>query len=296
MKRRTLLSKTLNRLTAGVVASIVFNPFETARAVGSFYSNAVTEAPTAADERSGVASRRATGDRYRMTYEWPGAGAHRWRLQVSVARAAYRAAAKRSRGYLGAFEAARRSRHARRLAGRLEAAEPVFPSGDRSFPGTGGGGLTDRERLDRAVGFARGLSYAVDPESKGVPEYHRTVEETLVDGRGDCKDLTYLLAGILSHPPFGYRVAMVFLPEHMLLGVHRSELPGAYADAPTLPGCEYVAVESTAADPIGEFRDKPVLAVYDDGIEHVDRSATLGTTAEFARDPTEFQFVANMRE
>lgn len=128
-----------------------------------------------------------------------------------------------------------------------------------------------------------------------MPESHRTVEETLVDGGGDCKDLTYLLVGVLSQPPFGYRTTMVFLSEHMLAGVHKDDLPGAYADAPTLPGDEYVAIESSSSQPVGSFRDKPVLAIYDDGFEYIDRPAVIRTAGEFARDPTEFRIVANLR-
>ena len=283
MQRRTIL-KTLNRLTLGTVAAIVFNPFETARSVVSFYSNALAETPL---ESPDAVARRTTDGTYRMRYGWTDRTAACWRLRVSVEQSAYDAASERSRGYLGAFDGARTNRHARRLAERLETAASTCRARDREPPGV--------ERLERAVGFARSLEYAVDPASKGIPEYHRTVEETLVDGRGDCKDLTYLLAGVLSHPPFEYRTAMVFLPEHMLLGVHAVDLPAPYAGASTLPDCEYVAIESTSGEPIGEFRDDPVLAVYADGVEYFDCSAIAKTTGELLRDPSKSEFIANLR-
>lgn len=283
MQRRTIL-KTLNRLTVGAVAAVVFNPFETARSVISVYSNALAETPA---EPSDAVTRRATDGAYRMEYKWTDGAATRWRLRVSVERSAYEAATERSRGYLGAFDDARTNRHAGRLAERLETATSTHRVGNTEPPGV--------ERLERAVGFVRSLEYVVDPESKGIPEYHRTIEETLVDGCGDCKDLTYLLVGVLSQPPFGYRTAMVFLPEHMLVGVHASDLPAGYDDAPTLPGCEYVAIESTSDEPVGEFRDEPVLAVYADGLEQFDRSAVAETAGEFLRDPSEAEFVSNLR-
>ena len=289
MRRRRLLRK-LGTLTAGAVGSTILNPFEVGRAAGSVYRTRLAETPSGPpDSPLANGARRLQDGVYRLTYEWLDHNARRWQLDFAVDQTAYTDAEARSWGYLQAFRAARTNSHAGRLGERLASATPQGPSSVSSDA------LTAADRLERAVGFVAGLEYAVDPDSKGVPEYHRLPEEMLVDGRGDCKDLTYLLAGMLSQPPFGYRTAMVLLPEHMLVGVHHADLPAAYADAPRLPDGEYVAIESTSTRPIGEFRDEPVLAIYDGGFCYVDHAAVAETTGRFLRDPTSFEVVGNLR-
>ncbi len=289
MKRRRLLRK-LGTLTAGAVGSTILNPFEVGRAAGSVYRTRLTETPSGPpDSPLTNGSRRLQDGVYQLTYEWLDHNARRWQLDFTVDQTAYTDAEARSWGYLQAFRAARTNSHAGRLGERLTSATPQGPSSVASDA------LTAADRLERAVGFVAGLEHVVDPDSKGVPEYHRLPEETLVDGRGDCKDLTYMLAGMLSQPPFGYRTAMVLLPEHMLVGVHHADLPAAYADAPRLPDGEHVAIESTSARPIGEFRDEPVLAIYDGGFRYVDHAAVRETAGRFLRDPTSFEVVDNLR-
>ncbi len=287
MRRRPLLRK-FGTLTAGAVGSTILNPFEVGRAVGSVYRTRLAETPSGPpDSPLANGSRRLQDGVYQLTYEWLDHRARRWHLDFAVDRTAYTDAEARSWGYLQAFRAARTNSHANRLGERLAGATLRCCSMTNS--------LTAADHLERVVGFAVGLEYIVDPDSKGVPEYHRLPEETLVDGRGDCKDLTYLLAGILSQPPFGYRTAMVVLPEHMLVGVHHADLPAAYADVPRLPDGKHVAVESTSNRPIGTFRDEPVLAIYDGGFSYVNRTAIAETTGRFLRDPTSFEVVANAR-
>jgi hypothetical protein len=208
-------------------------------------------------------------------------------LKLSVDRSVYVEATKQSHGYLSAFETAKTNRHAKRLIERFAITSNLS---ECLYQPT-----SEATRLERAIGFVHSLGYTIDPDSKGVPEYHRTVEETLVDGGGDCKDLTYLLVGLLSQPPFGYRTAMVFLPEHMLVGLYKDDLSSAYIDVPTLPGDEYVAVESTSSQPVGSFRDKPVLAIYNDGFEYIDQQAVIETASDFVQNPTDFRIVANLR-
>ena len=150
-------------------------------------------------------------------------------------------------------------------------------------------------RLERAVEFVRSLKYTTDIASKGVPDYVRTTEETLVDGRGDCEDLAYLLIGILPHPPFEYQTAVVILPGHMLVGVHVDDLPAAYADTPTLPGDRYIAIEGVTSRPIGSFQDELVLLIYNDRVECVNRSGIGDATGDVLRNPSEFQTIADLR-
>lgn len=285
MRRRPVLRK-LGTVTAGAVASTVLNPFEVGRAVGAVYRHRLADSPNGPPEtlpESG--DRQLRNGVYQLRYAWTDSTARRWQLAFEVDHAAYTAAEARSWGYLQAFRAARSDSAAQRMGDQIETA--TLSGGPTA------GSLTAVDRLSRVVGFVTALEYAVDPDSKGVPEYHRTPVETLVDGRGDCKDLTYLLAGIVSQPPFEYRTAMVLLPEHMLLGVHGADLPAAYADAPRLPNGEYVAIECTTNRPIGEFRDTPVLAIYDGGFSYVDRAAIAETTNQFLGDPTSFDVVGN---
>ncbi len=289
MRRRPFL-RTLSTLTASAVGLTILNPFEVGRAVGSVYRTRLTETPSGPpDSPLANGSRRLQDGVYRLSYEWRDHRARQWHVDFAVDQTAYTDAEARSWGYLQAFRAARTNSHASRLGKQLADATVEYRSS------VAVDSLTAADRLERAVRFVAGLEYVVDPDSKGIPEYHRLPEETLVDGRGDCKDLTYLLAGMLSQPPFGYRTAMVLLPEHMLVGVHHADLPVGYADAPRLPDGEHVAIESTSARPIGTFRDEPVLAIYDGGFRYVDHAAVAETTGQFLRDPTSFEVVANAR-
>jgi hypothetical protein len=58
-------------------------------------------------------------------------------------------------------------------------------------------------------------------DSKGQDEYVRFPVETLVDGVGDCEDLSILAAAILYE--MGYEVLLVILPDHLALAVNCGE-------------------------------------------------------------------------
>ncbi|MDB9281417.1 hypothetical protein PN416_15865 [Halorubrum ezzemoulense] len=285
MKRRSLLEKVINRLAIGAGVSVFLSELRESYAAVSSGSNATTKPPRAGSR--GLVSRKVTGSRYVMTYEWTDRLKRRWRSEFALDRTVYAEAVQEHHGYLGGFETAKTSRDVERFAARLAAADLITEDADRPIPRT--------VRFERAIEFVRSLEYMTDIDSKGVPDYVRTAEETLVDGRGDCEDLAYLLIGILSHPPFEYRTAMVILPGHMLVGVHKDDLPAAYADTPTLPGNRYVAIESVTSRPIGSFQDKPVLLIYNDGVEYVDRSAIADATGDILRNPSEFQTIADLR-
>lgn len=283
IKRRELLDKALDRVALGIVASSVVELSDLWSAALSLSASEPARL-TSIDARDSVARERAA-DGYAMTYEWTDRSGREWRLEFPIERSAYREAVNEAHGYLSGFEAAKASAHAKRLTETLGNARATGESARRSLP--------ESVLLDGAIGLVHSLKYATDAESMGAPDYIRTVEETLVDGCGDCEDLTYLLVGMLSQPAFGYRTAMVILPGHILAGVHRDDLPAAYADAPTLPGGTYVAIECTTSRPIGEFKDEPVLAMYGDGVEYIDRSAIANTGEEFLQDPTQFQTIAD---
>ncbi|AZQ16003.1 hypothetical protein [Halorubrum sp. PV6] len=283
MKRRELLDNALNRAALGVGVSSVVKLSNLWSAALSLSASEPTQ-PTPIDARDST-TRERTADGYAMTYEWTDRSGREWRLEFPIERSAYREAADEAHGYLSGFEAAKTSAHAERLTEALISASTRGKCTPQSLP--------ESILLDGAIGLVHSLRYATDSESTGAPDYIRTVEETLVDGCGDCEDLTYLLVGMLSQPAFGYRTAMVILPGHMLAGVHRGDLPEAYADAPTLPGGTYVGIECATSRPIGEFKDEPVLAVYGDGVEYIDQSAIADMGEEFLQDPTQFQTIAD---
>ncbi|WP_049911392.1 hypothetical protein [Halorubrum coriense] len=283
MKRRELFDKALDRVALGVVFFSVVELSDLWSAALSLSASEPTR-PTPINARDPT-TRERTADGYVMTYEWTDPSGREWHLEFPIERSAYREAADEAHGYLSGFKAAKASAHAERLTEALANASATGKYTRRPLP--------ESVLLDGAIGLVHSLEYATDAESIGAPDYIRTVEETLVDGCGDCEDLTYLLVGMLSQPAFGYRTAMVILPGHMLAGVHRDDLPAAYADAPTLPGGTHVAIECTTSRPIGEFKDEPVLAVYGDGVEYIDRSAITDTGEEFLQDPTQFQTIAD---
>ncbi len=280
VRRRTLVYKALKTVTAvGSIATLI-NPFEPAAAVRSFYAgHGQPGAPGDEDLENG--HRSLSSGVYRLRYEWYD---DRYRtLDVRIDRSTYASAARKSRGYVSAFDAARSNPTAGRIASALSGFVRPDPGGSHS---------AEQRRLATAVAFVRSFEYAVDPDTKGSVEYHRDPVETLVDGRGDCKDLTYLLAAILSQPPFEYRTAMVFIPEHMLLGVHRADLPPSVADD-TLADTDYVPIESTVDDPIGTLTGEPLLGIYNSGFEYIDGRAALETGWRFLRDPSESEALTN---
>jgi len=83
---------------------------------------------------------------------------------------------------------------------------------------------------------------------------------------------------------------MVFVPEHMLLGVHRADLPPTLADR-TLADTDYVPIESTADDPVGTLSREPLLGIYDNGFEYFDRDAAGKTAVTSLRSPSEIEVV-----
>ncbi|WP_193309942.1 hypothetical protein [Halorubrum halophilum] len=270
MKRRELLSTTLHRAVLGAAVSSVVELFDLWSASMSLFASEPTQS-TPTDNR-GVVARELTPDGYAMTYEWTDRSGREWRLEFPIDRSVHREAADETHGYLSGFEAAKASAHAERLTEALADARTGGESAWRSLP--------ESVRFEAVIGLVHSLEYVTDAESTGAPDYVRSVEETLVDGCGDCEDLTFLLVGLLSQPIFNYRTAMVILPGHMLAAVHRDDLPAAYADAPTLPGGTYVAIEAVRSRQIGRFQDKPVLVVYGNGLEYIDQSAIADAAGE----------------
>ena len=95
--------------------------------------------------------------------------------------------------------------------------------------------------LGDVISFVQSLRYVTDMESKGEDEYVRFPIETLVDGEGDCEDLSILAAAILHE--MGYGVLLVVLPDHLALAVDCHDVDeGTYF---TYQGRKYYFLEVT---------------------------------------------------
>lgn len=102
-------------------------------------------------------------------------------------------------------------------------------------------GFTDKDNLLNVVSFVQSLRYVTDSESKGATDYVRFPIETLVDGEGDCEDLSILAAAILHE--MGYGVLLVVLPDHLALAVNSGDdFDGTYY---TYEGSKYYYLEVT---------------------------------------------------
>lgn len=218
-------------------------------------------------------NRRLVNGTYHLTYTWFDYRERPWEFQHRLDQETYEATQRQPRGMFLSFDRARSSPYGGEI-GRDILARAT------SSAVTGVESLTPAERLELVVSFTQSIEYARDEESTGSYDYHRTIEETLVDGVADCKDATYLLAGMLSNPPFDYRTAMVISDSdsavgHMYLGVHRDDLPEPYQSAKTVPGGTYVPIESVSSMPVGEREDFAVLTVYDGGFHYIDIGSIL---------------------
>ncbi|WP_440763299.1 hypothetical protein [Natronorubrum sp. DTA7] len=217
-------------------------------------------------------TRRDHEGRYDVSFDWVDSTNTRWKLEHSISKSAYQRALRRKRGYIRTFLESQMNPYSRHLIDSIEASAVRVDENAREDPQ-----LTERDRLERVVGFVQSLEYSEDRDSKDAREYHRTVEESIVDGTGDCKDGTYLLGGLLSQPPFEYETALILMPDHLLLGVHRAALPSGYRGLETVDDSPYVAVETTSRHRIGRYRDDPIVAVIGDSYQTVDPQST-GTT------------------
>lgn len=114
-------------------------------------------------------------------------------------------------------------------------------------------GYKDKDNLLNVVRFVQSLHYVTDLESKRVRDYVRFPMETLVDGEGDCEDLSILAATILHE--MGYRVLLVVLPDHLALAVDcGDDFEGTYY---VYEGSKYYYLEVTNTGwSIGQIPDE----------------------------------------
>ncbi len=92
-----------------------------------------------------------------------------------------------------------------------------------------------------AISFVQSIDYAYDVDSTGYSEYPKYPIETLVEGNGDCEDMSMLLAGILRE--MGYGVCYIVYDDHIAVGIKGADdLPGTYFN---YNGTRYYYVETT---------------------------------------------------
>ena len=100
------------------------------------------------------------------------------------------------------------------------------------------------QELTLVTSFAQHFPYRTDLESRGVEEHWRFPLETLVDGEGDCEDLTILAAAVLRR--MGRSVAVLYTDDHAALAVEApiALLQGSHV---VVDGRRYYYCELTAA-------------------------------------------------
>lgn len=217
--------------------------------------------------------RRRAGNDYALTFRWLDSERAIWAFDYRLRRSTHDAAVARERGYTTTYEASQSNPVVRDFAAALQrnATSDDVTDGDDADAETGGSpvspaSLDAGRRFDVLVQFVQGLRYARDAATVDAYDYHRTVEETLAAGVGDCKDRSYLLAGLLS-AAFDCETTLLFQTGHVLLGVDPDTVPSLPYDVDTLSlgGREYLAIDPSLRGPIDVYPDFPFVAAYSDG-------------------------------
>jgi|AntDeeMetagen285_2_1112576.scaffolds.fasta_scaffold05099_2 hypothetical protein len=244
-------------------------PFQWADATGSEVvpADRVTDAHPAV--RGTRFERRLSGNDYALTYRWQNEDGDVWAVDYRLRRSTHEAAVAAERGYTTTYEGSLSSPVARDFAATLAQDARCISreaSGEDEEDEFSLADLDAGKRFDVVVRFVQGLRYARDAESLDTYDYHRTVEETLVAGVGDCKDLTYLLAGLLS-AAFDCETALLFQAGHLILGVESDDVPSVpySVDTLALGGREFLVVDPSLRGPIDFYPDDPFVAAYGDG-------------------------------
>ncbi|WP_232688742.1 hypothetical protein [Halobacterium zhouii] len=213
--------------------------------------------------------RRLDDNEYALAYCWQGSRGAEWSVPYRVRRSTYEAAVAGERGYVKTYEESLSSPVVRGLVDALADArrtsQPAQAGTDASESPVLGD-LDARRRFVELVRFVQHVDYARDAATLDTYDYNRTVPETLVAGVGDCKDLTHLLAGLLS-TAFDCETALLFQSGHLLLGVAAADVPALpyEPDSVVLGGRELVPIDPSLDDRIGHRTDEPFVAAYGGG-------------------------------
>jgi transglutaminase-like putative cysteine protease len=266
-------------------------PLQWARATRSEVTSGerVTDARPAVDGTQ--FSRHLEGNDYVLSYRWQDSTGALWKADYRLRRSTHEAAVAVERGYTTTYEESLSNPVTRDFAATLaENAERISDDARDDTAASGGpatlGSLDAGKRFDALVQFVQGMRYARDAESLDTYDYHRTNEETLVAGGGDCKDLTYLLAGLLE-ASFDCGTALLFQAGHLILGVDADGVPSLpYAvDTTKVGGREFLVLDPSLTGPIDFYPDDPFVAAYADGEWfHADASAAGAGIDDVVRD------------
>lgn len=213
-------------------------------------------------------SRIRANNEYELSYQWTDTDRTTWSFEYKLRRSLYDAAVARERGYTTTYEESLSSSIAQDFAATLlrgATTENSSDSEDGDSSSRTPASLDAGRRFDVLVTFVQALRYAPDSATLAAYDYHRTNEETLVAGVGDCKDRTYLLAGLLS-AAFDCETTLLFQTGHVLLGVDIEDVPSLPYEVDTLSlgGREYLAIDPSLRGPIDAYPDFPFVAAYDD--------------------------------
>ena len=131
---------------------------------------------------------------------------------------------------------------------------------------------SNRLKLINAIyRFVTSINWVEDNDSLNSIEYIRTPQHTCLSYRGDCKDTTILLNGLLSQ--LNIKTAILFSPGHMLTGIRLSdltdyELSNIYHDYESniyesSRGDKYIPAETTRSQSIGNGNGEQIHTIYD---------------------------------
>lgn len=98
--------------------------------------------------------------------------------------------------------------------------------------------------IDFVVSFVQSLGYRSD-DTVGYKEYPKYPEETIFEGNGDCEDTSYVMYSLLE--AIGYDVALIIVPNHMLIGIACEEKENGLCGKSWLDynGKRYYPIETT---------------------------------------------------
>lgn len=193
--------------------------------------------------------RRVTREgRHLIWYNWR-AGTEKYQLVYPVHKLSYAAARNRDTRYsTETYRDAHGNPYGRELGRAIY----------QMAASKGGSKPTESRAFTLARRFGQSWPYVKDIKTHDEVNYANYVEETLVEGAGDCEDMAMLMVSIFSQPPFEYDVAMLFPPKHLALGIAADDLPQANLpprrerESVFVGDTEYVYIETTAVKPPGQ--------------------------------------------
>lgn len=142
------------------------------------------------------------------------------------------------------------------------------------------------DRLKSIVKTLQKLTWVSDIESKGRLEYIRRPVETFVEQKGDCKDTSILINGLIANA-LGYETTILFLPAHMTAGIKYDSVSKEVIQklkneeseftTVTLNDEKYIPIEGTAPQDIGHINNSDDIFAHHNLSSgyHIDDASTI---------------------